>query len=79
MLKNNQMKAFVLCLCMAMIVAWPSGIYILDGYTSNQFYNPLTQPHSQLDVGVVFRGDHYKVAQKLVAKTNCASLIVLNE
>ena len=58
MFANNQMKALVLCLHIATSVAWPSGIYILDGNNLyNQYYNPLTEPHSQLDLNINFRGD----------------------
>ena len=52
------MKALILCLYIATVVAWPSGVYIIE-YTNNQFYNPLTQPHSQVNLGIIFRGDSY--------------------
>ena len=56
MLKNNEMKAFLLCLCIAKIIAWPSGVYIL-GDSGSQFYNPLTYPHSLLDPNINFRNE----------------------
>ena len=59
------MKKFTLCLYIATTVAWPSGVYIRD-HTNSQFYNPLTQPHEQLDLGINFRSSPYGVAQKLV-------------
>ena len=52
MLQNNTMKQLIPCLYIATAVALPSGIYILDDEPNNQFYNPLTQPHSQLALGV---------------------------
>ena len=62
MSKNDQMKALILCLYITTAVAWPSGIYILDHVgTYNQYYNPLTEPHSQLDPGISFREDFYAV------------------
>ena len=68
MLKDNEMKKFILYLYIATAVALPSGVYILDEI-SDQFYNPITQPHSQLNISVKFRGDGYRAAQKLVVKT----------
>ena len=63
------MKTLVICLCIATTVAWPTGVYILTNSTTNQFYNPLTQPHTQFDFSINFRGDLYRVAEKFVAKT----------
>ena len=57
--KNNTMKALILCLYTATTFAWPSGMYILDGNASNQFYNPFTEPHQQLNFNINFRGDGY--------------------
>ena len=58
------MKALIVCLYITTAVAWPSGVYILDDYpsTSNQYYNPLTQPYSQVDLSISFRGYRYAVA-----------------
>ena len=43
------MNALIVCLCIATAVAWPSGVYILDTTGSfNQYYNPLTEPHSTI-------------------------------
>ena len=68
------MKALILCLYIATIVAWPSGVYIIDDVNS-QFYNPLTDPHSKLDFGIGSRGDKYRVAEKFVTKANiCIAL-----
>lgn len=63
MLTNNKMTAFILCLCIATVVAWPSGVYILDGMRSNQYYNPLAEPHSQLNLNIDLRGDSYRAAE----------------
>ena len=60
-----------------MAAAWPSGVYIF-GSNVVQFYNPLTQPHSQVGLNISLRGDSYKVIQKLVAKIKCAPLIALS-
>ena len=62
------MAAFIVCLCIATTVALPSGVYILDS-TNNQFYNPLTQPHSQLDLDINFRGDNYEVAENACSQS----------
>ena len=77
MFVNSKMKVIILCLYIARIVAWPSGVYILDTYSGqivSQYYNPLTEPHSQLNLSISFRGDSYEAAEKLVAKAKCASL-----
>ena len=51
--KNNTMKALILCLCITTTIAWPSGVYILGtSNIYNQYYNPLTEPHSQLDLNL---------------------------
>ena len=71
------MKAFFLCLYIATVVAWPSGVYIF-GDGSIQFYSPLTEPHSQLNLSVSLRGDRYRVTEKFVAKTKCAPLIAFD-
>ena len=61
------MKALILCLHIATVVAWPSGVYIYDGSRGayDQYYNPLTEPHSQLNLDITFRGDKYRVAQNV--------------
>ena len=57
------MKTLILCLCIATAIAWPSGIYIVDGRgTFNQYYNPLTEPHSQLNLPINFLSDLYRAA-----------------
>ena len=64
------MKTLILCLHVATAVAWPSGVYVLNtAGTDNQYYNPLTQPHSQLNLSISFRGNSYGVAQKFVTAT----------
>ena len=72
------MKKLIICLYIATAVAWPSGVYILDA-TNNQFYNPLTESHSRLDLGISLRGDRYRVAQKFVVKTKYAPLTAFGE
>ena len=53
------MKALIFCLCTATTVAWPSGVYILDtSGNGNQYYNPLTEPHSQTDLPINFREEY---------------------
>ena len=66
-LESNKMKTLILCLCIATTVAWPSGVYIL-GQPSNQFYNPLIQPHSKLDLDLGYREAAYRVVEQLVDK-----------
>lgn len=57
------MKASILCLYVARIVALPSGVYILDGTdTDNQYYNPFGEPHSQRGLHIRFRGDNLGAA-----------------
>ena len=58
MFADNKMKALLLCLYIATVVAWPSGVYILDD-VNDQFYNPLTKPHSKLGFSISYRGDKY--------------------
>ena len=62
------MKTFILCLYVTTTGAWRSGVYILDGITSNQYYNPLTQPHEQLDLNISFHSTPYRVAENFVTK-----------
>ena len=72
------MQALILCLYIAITVAWPSGVYILDGTagSANQYYNPLAEPHSRLDLTIDFRANSYAVVQKSVAKVKYALLVV---
>ena len=72
------MKQLFPCLYIATTVAWPSGVYLLDAL-NNQFYNPLTRPHSQLDLDISFRGDSYGVVQKFVDKIKCALIIAFDK
>ena len=73
------MKALVLCLHTATAVALRSGVYILDHIgDSSQFYNPITPPHSQANLGLNFRGTGHRVIETLVAKTKCAPLVARN-
>ena len=73
------MKALILCLYIATAVAWPSGVYLLHDFANNQFYNPLTQPHSQVNLSISFREGEYGVAEKFVAATKCAPLVASDE
>ena len=77
-LKNNQMKALILCLYIATTVAWPSSVYLLDAL-NDQFYNPLTQPHSQRNLDISFRENSYRVAQKFVDRIKCALIIAFDK
>ena len=70
MLWNKKMNTLILCLCIATAVAWPSGVYILGGLGPNQYYNPLAEPHSQVNLGISIRGDRYRAPQSFVAKVN---------
>ena len=78
MLKNSQMKTLILCLYIARVVAWPPGVYILVYGTDNQFYDPLTEPHSQLNLNINFRGDQHRVTENVVAEIKCAPLVARN-
>ena len=68
------MKSLIVCLCVATATAWPSGVYVL-GSNSYQFYNPLTKPHSRLNVELDFHKYLYGVAEKSVAKAKSALLV----
>ena len=62
------MKAHIFCLYIATTVAWPSGVYIPHDNTTNQYYNPLIQPHSKLDLDLGYREAAYRVVEQLVDK-----------